>query len=655
MRTGSQKSYWFDGEMQGNFSLSKRDSFDPNKYYLGVRIQQGVPVLDRDWNELEDIRRYQEMCLRRYYLGNGAPGDGFKVTDAGSTSVVSISKGRFLVDGIEVENNDDPLSHTLTSTPSSNPCYVYLEVKIQEVRSTIQGGTDPDLNNDEDAKVETCIRHKPVWVVKDTMNATDYETEPTDHPATHRCLLATITLNGSTLEIEDGRPKLNLLETGDLGYQKLDGLEIGNGAFLVWDPDNKTLQVKFLDTTGTDPALTGPYFDLSPDRALLPGPVRIGDTTWPPATPQTENLYVAGEGGATIEGGLTANGDPSATPTPILGLTVNDGATIEGGLTANGDPSVAPPILGLTVNDGATISGGLTIDGGELALANGATVSGLSSGSGTFTEGLTVSNSTVGGTGLTVNNGSVINGGLTVNNAAGIGLTVNNGLTVSTGDLAVSSVIQANGGLFLPPTILSIVSGGPASFEAMFKENDVSGVENGGEFAWLAINTSYSSGSPPTVTPFHRMSLGFKPDGATNFGEVWYIKSDGSYPASTSDQMYKTNVATLTDVLQKLDQIRGVSFEWNDLYKASHYGAPETRQIGMIAQEIQAVFPELVEEVTLHDRTFLGLDYQRFTAVLVQALKELKAINEALSDRVKALEGTTKTKAKKVTNNERPA
>lgn len=627
MRTGSQKSYWFDGEMQGNFSLSKRDSFDPNKYYLGVRIQQGVPLLDRDWNELEDIRRYQEMCLRRYYLGNGAPGDGFKVTDAGSTSVVSISKGRFLVDGIEVENNDDPLSHTLTNTPSSNPCYIYLEVKIQEVRSTIQGGTDPDLNNDEDAKVETCIRHKPVWVVKDTMNAIDYETEPTDHPATHRCLLATITLNGSTLEIEDSRPKLHLLKTGDLGYQKLDGLEIGNGAFLVWDPDNKTLQVKFLDTTGTDPDLTDPYFDLSPDRALLPGPVRIGDTTWPPTTPRTEKLYVAGFGGAAIEGGLTANGDPS----------------------------VAPPILGLTVNDGATISGGLTIDGGELALANGATVSGLSSGSGTFNEGLTVSNSTVGGTGLTVNNGSVINDGLTVNNAAGIGLTVNNGLTVSTGGLAVSSVIQANGGLFLPSCVLSIVSGGPASFETMFEENDVSGVENGGEFAWLAINTSYSSGSPPTVTPAHRMSLGFKPDGATNFGEVWYIKSDGSYPASTSDQMYKTNVATLTDVLQKMDQIRGVSFEWNDLYKASHYGAPETRQIGMIAQEVQTVFPELVEEVTLHDRTFLGLDYQKFTAVLVQAVKELKAMNEALSDRVKALEAPTKTKAKKVTNGERPA
>lgn len=644
MRDPKAKSYWIDGDPKGNYSLGGRDSFDPSdgplKHhgYLGVRIQQGVPVLDRDWNELEDIRRYQEMCLRKYYLGDGTPDDGFKVI--AGTGGVKLSKGRFLVGGFEVVNSDDTEVYTVGTGTSD----IYLEVTIKEIDST----DDPNLGNTEDATVETCLRHELYWEVK---AGTIPDPASTDY--IYRSLLATV--DGATMMIEDKRAKLNLLETGDLGYQKLDGLEIGNGAFLVWDPDNETLQVKFLDTTGTDPVLTDPYFDLSPGRALLPGPVRIGDTTWPPATPQTENLYVAGEGGAMIEGGLTANGDPSATPTPILGLTVNDGATIEGGLTANGDPSVAPPILGLTVNDGATISGGLTIDGGELALANGATVSGLSSGSGTFTEGLTVSNSTVGGTGLTVNNGSVINGGLTVNNAAGIGLTVNNGLTVSTGDLAVSSVIQANGGLFLPPTILSIVSGGPASFEAMFKENDVSGVENGGEFAWLAINTSYSSGSPPTVTPFHRMSLGFKPDGATNFGEVWYIKSDGSYPASTSDQMYKTNVATLTDVLQKLDQIRGVSFEWNDLYKASHYGAPETRQIGMIAQEIQAVFPELVEEVTLHDRTFLGLDYQRFTAVLVQALKELKTMNESLSDRVNALEAPTKTKAKKVTNNEKPA
>ena len=38
----------------GNFS---RNTFDPNKNYVGVRLQQGVPLLDADWNEMDDAIR----------------------------------------------------------------------------------------------------------------------------------------------------------------------------------------------------------------------------------------------------------------------------------------------------------------------------------------------------------------------------------------------------------------------------------------------------------------------------------------------------------------------------------------------------------------------------------------------------------------------
>ena len=65
-----KKSYWFsDDKQKGNFTNDGKDTFDPNNNYIGVRLQQGVPLLDRDWNELEDIRRYQEVSLRKHYLG----------------------------------------------------------------------------------------------------------------------------------------------------------------------------------------------------------------------------------------------------------------------------------------------------------------------------------------------------------------------------------------------------------------------------------------------------------------------------------------------------------------------------------------------------------------------------------------------------------
>jgi hypothetical protein len=40
----------------GNFS---RDTFDPRKNYVSVRLQQGVPLVDADWNELSDVTRHE--------------------------------------------------------------------------------------------------------------------------------------------------------------------------------------------------------------------------------------------------------------------------------------------------------------------------------------------------------------------------------------------------------------------------------------------------------------------------------------------------------------------------------------------------------------------------------------------------------------------
>ena len=45
----------------GNFSRNPLDRLKDSqaKHYVGVRLQQGVPLLDADWNELEDLRRLE--------------------------------------------------------------------------------------------------------------------------------------------------------------------------------------------------------------------------------------------------------------------------------------------------------------------------------------------------------------------------------------------------------------------------------------------------------------------------------------------------------------------------------------------------------------------------------------------------------------------
>ena len=107
-----------------------------------------------------------------------------------------------------------------------------------------------------------------------------------------------------------------------------------------------------------------------------------------------------------------------------------------------------------------------------------------------------------------------------------------------------------------------------------------------------------------------------------------------SFPTS-SDARFKTNVMVVTNVLEKLERVRAVSFEWNELYKSLGRSTGQ-RGIGLIAQEVEAVFPELVS--TWGDEDYRAVDYGRLTAVLVEAIKELKTENEALKQRAEALE-----------------
>ena len=84
-----------------------------------------------------------------------------------------------------------------------------------------------------------------------------------------------------------------------------------------------------------------------------------------------------------------------------------------------------------------------------------------------------------------------------------------------------------------------------------------------------------------------------------------------------SDLNLKKNIVTIDGALDKLDGIRGVYHDWINTKQS------EDRQIGVIAQEVQAVYPELVSE---SENGFLTVNYPKLTAVLLQSIKELKTM-----------------------------
>ncbi|MDM8560694.1 tail fiber domain-containing protein, partial [Candidatus Parabeggiatoa sp. HSG14] len=82
---------------------------------------------------------------------------------------------------------------------------------------------------------------------------------------------------------------------------------------------------------------------------------------------------------------------------------------------------------------------------------------------------------------------------------------------------------------------------------------------------------------------------------------------------SPSDQRHKQNIQTLGGSLAKLAQLRGVSFNWKE--------DTEEKQIGLVAQEVEKVFPELV---STDSEGYKSIAYGKLSAVLIEAVKELQ-------------------------------
>jgi trimeric autotransporter adhesin len=113
-------------------------------------------------------------------------------------------------------------------------------------------------------------------------------------------------------------------------------------------------------------------------------------------------------------------------------------------------------------------------------------------------------------------------------------------------------------------------------------------------------------------------------------------KPGGGSWATASDARLKSDVQDLQGSLENILKLRGVTFLYNDP-EAIHELPGE--RMGMIAQEVAEVFPDWVSEA---GDGYLRLTYRGFEALMVEALRELRAEKdteiESLKSRLTALE-----------------
>ena len=95
---------------------------------------------------------------------------------------------------------------------------------------------------------------------------------------------------------------------------------------------------------------------------------------------------------------------------------------------------------------------------------------------------------------------------------------------------------------------------------------------------------------------------------------------------ASSDERLKNNIQTIENPLEKLSQISGNTFDWNeekqDIYKGRDYG--------VIAQEIEQVMPELVDT---RDNGYKAVKYEKLVPLLIESIKELQKEIEELKSK----------------------
>ena len=127
-----------------------------------------------------------------------------------------------------------------------------------------------------------------------------------------------------------------------------------------------------------------------------------------------------------------------------------------------------------------------------------------------------------------------------------------------------------------------------------------------------------------------RVGIGVVPAGASTYAlEVaGTIKSSGIN--EMSDRRWKKNITTLDGSLDKVMNLRGVSYDWRrDEFPERNF--ENKGQIGLIAQEVEILFPELVD--TGADG-FKSVEYSKMVAVLIEAIKEQQKQIQSLENQV---------------------
>ena len=361
--------------------------------------------------------------------------------------------------------------------------------------------------------------------------------------------------------------------------------------------------------------------------------------------------------GQLLIGNSTGNTLTKTTLTAGSGITITNGAGSISIASTSGGGGTVTSVNATTAISGLSFSGGPVTTSGTLTLSGTLNVAG-------------------GGTGLTsLTSGAVLIGAGTSNVLSVSPGTANNVLTsngttwvsqagTGTGTVTSVSVVSTNGfagtvatatttpAITITTSITGIMKGNGTSVSSATAGTDYvvpggalgtpsSGTLTNCTFPTLNQNTTGNAGTATTATTattanalntsnnYQVNSLGVGTAGSGTAGEIRATNNVTAF--YSSDARLKENVQPIQNALGIVSAVGGKTFDWTDAYVAEHGGADgyfvRKSDFGVIAQDVQAVFPVAVRE--RGDGT-LAVDYEKLVAVAFAAIAELRAEVDAL-------------------------
>lgn len=140
----------------------------------------------------------------------------------------------------------------------------------------------------------------------------------------------------------------------------------------------------------------------------------------------------------------------------------------------------------------------------------------------------------------------------------------------------------------------------------------------------LVIDTNGNIGMG-TTSPAYRLQVGNAGDGTEARANAWNTLSDRSL---------KRNLVTIHDAVEKVNRINGYYFHWEN-------GTDTRRQVGVVAQEVEDVLPEIVSR---DNNGLKSLDYGKLVPLLVEAIKEQQRTITELTEEMKNITRELKLK-----------